>query len=114
MAANLEQIKTRLTERKHELEGELEKLYKEKVSDDQVQDLGDQAWSSNEEELKISLHNNELEEYNMILRALSMIDHGTYGICSECSQPIAEKRLLLYPNATRCLACQEAIESGKK
>lgn len=113
MSSNLENIKNTLLERKKALEIELEKLYREKVSDDQVQDTGDQAWSSSLEEIKISLHNTELEEYNRILQALSMIDNGGYGKCVECGQKIAEKRLLLYPNATRCLVCQEAAEQGR-
>ncbi len=110
---NLEAIKKKLITRKYELEQAFTTRYREKLTDDQVQDTGDQALSSSLEELKISLHNNELDEYNMVLRALSMIDSGTYGICTECNNPISEKRLLLYPNATRCVACQEALEEGR-
>ncbi len=111
--SNFEQVKQQLLHRKAELEVAMSLLYKEKVSDDQVQDTGDQALSSSLEEIKISLHNNELDEYQMINKALEMIDNGTYGICTECGNPISEKRLLLFPNATRCLACQEALEEGK-
>ncbi len=111
---NLGEIKNKLLKRKQELEIELDNLYKEKVSDDQVQDTGDQAWSANEEELKISLQQAELEEYNMVIKALSMIEKGTYGTCIDCGQPIAEKRLMMYPNATRCLVCQEAFERSKQ
>ena len=113
MVNNLEKIKKNLLERKQELEQQFTLLYKEKVSDDQVQDTGDQALSSTLEELKISLHNNELEEYNKIVRALDLIEQGTYGICIECGNPISERRLLLFPNATRCLSCQEAIEESR-
>ncbi len=110
---NIEEIKQRLLKRKEELEEAMALLYKEKVSDDQVQDTGDQALSSSLEEIKISLHNNELDEYQMIMKALDMIDHGTYGVCSECGNAISERRLALFPNATRCLACQEAMEEGR-
>ena len=111
--SNLETVKQQLLHRKAELEEAMALLYKEKVSDDQVQDTGDQALSSSLEEIKISLHNNELDEYQMINKAIEMIDNGTYGICTECGNPISEKRLLLFPNATRCLSCQEALEAGK-
>lgn len=103
-------IKEKLLERKVQLEEELRRLVQEKVSDDQVQDPGDQALTSVLEELNISLQHNEWTEYNMVLKALDMINEGTYGICSECGNPIAEKRLLMYPNATRCIGCQEAFE----
>lgn len=109
---NLEAIKKKLLDRKLELETALSGRYREKLTDDQVQDTGDQALTSSLEELQISLQNNEIDEYNMILRALGMIESGTYGMCTECSQPISEKRLLMYPNATRCVACQEALEEG--
>jgi DnaK suppressor protein len=110
---NVEEIKAKLLERKIELEHALSLMYKEKVSDDQVQDTGDQALYSTLEELKISLHNNELDTYQRIVRALDMIDKGVYGICIECSNPISEKRLSRFPDATRCLVCQEAFEEGR-
>ncbi len=109
---NLEAVKDQLLNRKQELEEAMSLLYKEKVSDDQVQDTGDQALASSLEEIKISLHNNELSEYQMILKALDMIEEGTYGVCSDCDHAISEKRLRLFPNATRCLVCQEALEEG--
>lgn len=109
---NIDAIKTKLLERKFELEQALPLVYKEKVADDQVQDSADQALASSLEGVKISLHDNELDEYQMVLRALDMIDKGIYGICSECENPISERRLLMFPNATRCLVCQEAYEEG--
>jgi len=48
----------------------------------------------------------------MILKALQMIEVGTYGICTVCGKSISEKRLLMFPNSTRCLACQENIEES--
>ena len=103
-------IKGDLLERKQQLEETLMRLYKEKFSDGQVQDFGDQAISSTMESLRSSLQDSRLEEYNRIVRALAMIDDGTYGICVDCLGPISERRLESYPNATRCIACQEAYE----
>ncbi|MBN1549635.1 TraR/DksA family transcriptional regulator [Candidatus Babeliales bacterium] len=97
-------------ERKQQLEQELVELYSEKFSDDQVQDIGDQALSSTMEALRSSLQDKEIEEYNMIRQVIDRIDSGEYGICVDCGQPISEKRLSVYLNATRCLACQEALE----
>ena len=111
---DLAHIKKKLLDRKRYLEEELTRLSREKVTDDQVQDPGDQAMTSTLEELNISFHNNERNEYTVILKALEMIDQGTYGVCTECNQPIAEKRLHMYPNATRCLVCQEAFEEKNR
>ena len=109
---NIKEIKAKLLERKIELQQALPNVYKERVSDGQVQDTADQALTSSLEGIKIALHDNELDEYQMVLRALKMIENGTYGICSECETPISERRLLMFPNATRCLVCQEAYEEG--
>jgi DnaK suppressor protein len=103
-------IKDELLTRKLELEEILTRLYKEKFSDGQVQDFGDQAISSTMESLQASLQDSRLEEYNRIIKALQMIADGTYGICVDCHGAISEKRLKSYPNATRCIACQEAYE----
>lgn len=111
--SNLAQIKGKLLARKQELEDELSRLSREKFSDEQIADPVDQASVSTMEDLSISLQNNERGEYDMILKALQMLELGTYGICSDCGSPISEKRLLLYPNATRCLACQEASEERR-
>jgi len=108
-----EEVKNALLERKKELDTELAELYSQKVTGE-VQDIGDQASSSSLETLKISLQDAELEEYNRILKAIEMIEDGTYGTCYDCSQPISEKRLKLYPNATRCLICQEQLEEKKE
>lgn len=107
-------IKEQLTERKKELDQELGELYKPDIIPSDIQDIGDQALSSSMETLKISLQDAELEEYNRIVKALQMIDEGTYGICVDCGQPISEKRLKLYPNATRCLKCQEQFEEARE
>lgn len=106
----LEKIKETLLERKRELEEQLSNLSKEKMSDGQVQDVGDQALSSIMESLRSSLQNAEVEEYKRIIKAIEMIENGVYGVCEDCSKAISEKRLKLFPNAYRCLICQEAAE----
>jgi len=98
--------------RKQELEEQLTNLSTEQVSDGQVQDLGDQALSSVMESLRASLQDAEVDEYRRIAKALDMVDNGTYGICEDCGESISEKRLSLFPNALRCLLCQEVAEEG--
>jgi len=96
--------------RKSELEEKLTRMAKERVSDTEVQDPGDQALTSTMELLKTSFQDSEIGEYNRIIKALEKIENGTYGICVECGKPISEKRLKSFPNAARCLICQEEFE----
>jgi DnaK suppressor protein len=95
-------VKQELIDRRQELQEELMRLYKENFNDE-VQDLGDQAVASTMELLSSSLQDSRIEEYNRIAKALEMIEDGTYGICIDCHEPISEKRLKSYPNATRCI-----------
>lgn len=44
------------------------------------------------------------------LAALARLDAGTYGLCVDCGQQIAEERLLFRPEASRCLTDQQAFE----
>ena len=106
-------IKKELISRKLELEDILVDLYKEKFSDGQVQDFGDQALSSTMEALQASMQDSRLDEYKRIVMALDMIGEGTYGICIDCHHKISQKRLKSYPHATRCIVCQEAYEEEK-
>lgn len=108
--AELEKIKKELQKRKTEIEEELQRLSSEKVSDTGSQDDADQVVSVTMESIRSSLQDAEFGEYNMILDALNAIDAGTYGICQECGEEISTKRLKYYPNARRCLPCQEQAE----
>jgi DnaK suppressor protein len=42
--------------------------------------------------------------------ALERIEHGTYGICTNCGRPIDEKRLEAMPWAPRDIVCEEQLE----
>ncbi len=105
-------IREELLARKREYEEELTRVYGEKFFDE-VQDAGDQALTSTMEALSSSLQDSKVAEYHRIVKALAMLDEGTYGICVDCGEPISEKRLKSYPDATRCIACQEVYEEHR-
>lgn len=105
-------IEAMLLDRKAELEEQLRQLYEEKGDDGQVQDPGDQAISAIFESLKSSLQDSEVSEYHMINKALEKLKKGEYGLCIDCNEPISAKRLESYPNAQRCVLCQEVFEEA--
>lgn len=107
---DLQQAKTVLLERKFEHEERLAQMVKVQFSDGQVQDPGDQALTSTMESLHGSLQDAEIDEYKRINRALEKIEDGSYGVCVDCNNDISEKRLTSYPDAERCLVCQEEYE----
>jgi DnaK suppressor protein len=52
------------------------------------------------------------QEREQAERARDRRAQGTYGLCEDCGWQIGEERLEALPDATRCLACQAAWESG--
>lgn len=46
--------------------------------------------------------------------AIRRLDDGSYGICLQCGEEIAEKRLKAVPEALHCCNCQEMLDGGKK
>jgi DnaK suppressor protein len=102
-------LRQELLERKHILDEQLSQR-SFAAADTLGKDPGDQALSSTMENLQRSLQDTDFEEYNRIVQALEKIDNGSYGICVDCNEPIQERRLKFYPNAARCLACQELFE----
>jgi len=46
-----------------------------------------------------------------ITAALQKVSDGCYGVCEACGEAIGYARLLAYPSARRCLACQKSAET---
>ena len=55
----------------------------------------------------------DVGEIRDIDAALERLGHGTYGVCIECGNPIADERLHAYPIAKRCTACQQRHEKTR-
>lgn len=47
-------------------------------------------------------------------RAIADIDAGRYGVCEDCNEQIAPRRLKALPFATRCVECQAATEQYRR
>ncbi|RLJ37365.1 TraR/DksA family transcriptional regulator [Acidovorax sp. 106] len=69
------------------------------------------AQVASERTLEFALEDRETEHLNAIAAALTRIDAGTYGECTDCSQDIATARLKATPEVARCVHCQESIET---
>ncbi|HUP57023.1 MAG TPA: TraR/DksA family transcriptional regulator, partial [Bdellovibrionota bacterium] len=56
----------------------------------------------------LSLANSHQRELIGIRSALDRMDRGVYGVCENCSEPIALERLRHMPAARLCIDCQSA------
>jgi len=110
----LEKYRRLLEAKKHELSADLAKTRdaEEETTEESTQDIADKAVSSYTREFLYSLTDGERGTLLQIDEALVRIDEGSYGFCTNCGQPMAEKRLTAVPWAPYCVDCQELAEKG--
>jgi DnaK suppressor protein len=70
-------------------------------------DMADQASGNNEVHIQLKLKQTDAKILQAIEEALGRIEKGTYGICRDCGEPIAEARLNAIPWTRVCIACKE-------
>jgi len=62
----------------------------------------------------IALVSRDLAELAEVEAAIARLADGSYGECSDCGLTIPPARLVAYPTARRCVACQEAAEAARR
>src|SRR6478672_3867982 len=70
-------------------------------------DMADQASGNNEVHIQLKLKQTDAKILQAIEEALWRIEKGTYGICRDCGEPIAEARLNAIPWTRLCISCKE-------
>ena len=70
-------------------------------------DMADQASGNNEVHIQLKLKQTDAKILQAIDEALQRIEKGTYGICRDCGEPIAEARLNAIPWTRVCISCKE-------
>jgi DnaK suppressor protein len=61
-------------------------------------------------DLELALDAHETAEIAAVDEALTRIEQGTYGECTDCGIDIPVARLQVAPEAPRCIHCQEKAE----
>jgi DnaK suppressor protein len=74
--------------------------------------LADTATETYDRELDYTLEENSEHVLGEIEAALSRIEGGTFGVCTNCGEQIPEERLEALPWATLCIDCQRNLEHG--
>ena len=73
----------------------------------------DQAQISHEEFISLRRNLVQYEELRLVEEALDRLNSGGYGVCQECEEPIAPKRLEAVPWARYCIRCQEGAAGSQ-
>src|SRR5437763_15975850 len=72
-------------------------------------DEGDLSQQHHEEWIFLNRNTIDMKLLREISDALLRIEHGTFGICPDCEEPISAKRLDALPWAGHCVSCKERI-----
>ncbi len=76
-----------------------------------LSDATDMATEESDRDLSLRMHDHERLLTVQIRSALKRIDSGDYGICVDCGDDIAEKRLKAQPTALHCIDCRMDFEA---
>lgn len=115
-APQLKPLRKALLERRTRVMGDLNLMGDEAlraadpdVDAESVADHGSDAYERN---LTLGLMEQDAKLLRKMEEALTAMDAGTYGVCSECEGSIPLARLEALPFATTCVPCQTRAESG--
>ena len=82
------------------------------IGSDGVQDIGDVSANTYNRQILLSLNDTQRGMLQDIDDALDRMNDGEYGLCIECGEEIAAKRLEVRPQAKYCVDCKTDIEKG--
>ena len=84
--------------------------HREAIAIEQSPDQLDEIQTASERDLAISKIDRQSKQLRDVRTALRRIRDGTFGICEQCDEDIAPKRLAAIPWASLCIVCQEVEE----
>ena len=101
-----------LTDRRHELEGDVRTRIRDGRADraDGVVDDSAHSDAALQQGIDFAMIQLKTETLSRIDAALGRLDAGMYGDCFECGAEIAGKRLRAMPFAVRCVPCEAQRE----
>jgi RNA polymerase-binding protein DksA len=73
-------------------------------------DSGDESLANALADFNLTILDRHIDGIRDIEAALQRIRDGGYGVCIDCGEAVTFPRLMAYPTAKRCIACQEKRE----
>ncbi len=104
--------RNRLTGNIQDLEGEVRPSGNQMVSNVSSGDTADKGSGSYEQDLSLTLLENEGDAVQLIDDALERLREGSFGVCLDCESAIAKARLKAVPWAPYCIDCQRQQEAS--
>lgn len=114
---DLKQITQKLRDRQKSLLDELRNEFDQRDNQQLIElmgrepgDSGDVSLADAVADLNILRADRQINELRDIDQAFSRMKAEAFGVCVDCDADIPVSRLLAYPTAKRCMACQERHE----
>ena len=112
------ELKKMLEDRRRELlfevQGRIRDARTDTTKERQVLDQGESSEVDIQGDIEFALIQMKAETLNKIDEALRRLNEDTYGVCFECGDEIAERRLRALPFAVRCKDCEAARETAEQ
>jgi DnaK suppressor protein len=115
--APLHQVKDHLLRLRAELLREVSESYAtcRELGQDGVADIGDMSANAYSRDVLFNLSETQRQQILDIDAALERINTGEYGICMQCGDEIAPRRLEVRPFSRYCIECKTDLEKlGEK
>jgi RNA polymerase-binding transcription factor DksA len=77
------------------------------------QDGDDAKQFASDQEVGTALSNRERQELAALAAAMQRLHEPDYGLCVDCGKRIPFERLIIEPQALRCVACESRREARK-
>lgn len=110
------ELQQMLEERRHQIEVQVQSKvrgFRETGSKELQRPRTDFDDDPAQEDIDFALVQMQSQTLENIRIALKRLASGEYGICTDCEDEIAEKRLRALPFAGRCRSCQEDLERSE-
>src|SRR4051812_19576019 len=85
-------------------------ITKDQIAIERNAELLDEIQRTSDREIAMASMTIDWRTSSLVNEALKRIDSGEYGTCSECEEPISERRLNAIPWAKFCIKCQEKAD----
>lgn len=108
----LEEFRKVLVSRREGLVVHLRQSTQSFIEDDVIYtDSVDQAAADSDKAILAQMKNRDRDILLQLNEALRRIDHGVYGLCEFCDEPISEARIHAFPLTTLCIDCKSEMEA---
>jgi DnaK suppressor protein len=116
MKEDYAQVKELLLKERQDLLREVNASYEacRELGQDGVPDIGDMSSVTYSRDVLFNLSETQKQKIYDIDAALERIEKGEYGICMECGEEIAPRRMEVRPFSRYCIDCKTDIENSAR